>query len=566
MNGKEITNKSHRKESSTCIRKYIWIMVAFWTVFVGVLCLWNLHNHKQKILEIARNHLDAAFEKDIVYRRWAADHGGVYVPVSEQTPPSPYLSHIKERDITTPSGRRLTLVNPAYMTRQVQELGTEQYGLKGHITSLNPIRPKNAPDPWETESLKAFEDVATQACSVEQIDGQEYMRMMRPMITEQRCLKCHASQGYKAGDIRGGVSVSIPMEPLWGISQGYTTSVIVGYSGIGVFGLVVIGLGGRYVRIRVTERERSVEDLERMFNMSGYMVCIADINGYFRKISPAFEETLGYTSQELLDKPFLDFVHPEDKTKTLDAIEEKLSKAAQSVTFENRYRCKDGSYKWLAWTSRPVVEEGITFAIAYDITDRKQAADALAESEKKYRLLADNTLDCIWQMDSELRFTYVNPAVFPMFGFTPEEWTGTLLANHCSSEETSKVGAIIAEELQKKETYGTTFEMWLDHKNGTNICCEIISNVIVDENGNPLRFQGTTRDMSERKKTEDKLNKTLTEIERFNKLMIGREGRVIEMKKEVNVLLAELDREPQYKSVLEDAKAVISSDISEKVV
>jgi len=201
-----------------------------------------------------------------------------------------------------------------------------------------------------------------------------------------------------------------------------------------------------------------------------------------------------------------------------------------------------------------------------EITRRKQAADALAESEKKYRLLADNTLDCIWQMDSELRFTYVNPAVFPMFGFTPEEWTGTLLANHCSSEEMSKVGAIIAEELQKKETYGTTFEMWLDHKNGTNICCEIISNVIVDENGNPLRFQGTTRDMSERKKTEDKLNKTLTEIERFNKLMISREGRVIEMKKEVNALLAELGREPRYKSVLEDAEAVISSDISEKGV
>ncbi len=201
-----------------------------------------------------------------------------------------------------------------------------------------------------------------------------------------------------------------------------------------------------------------------------------------------------------------------------------------------------------------------------EISERKQAMEALAESEKKYRLLADNTLDCIWQLDSELRFTYVNPAVFPMLGFTPEEWTGTLLANHCSSKEMSKVGAIMAEELQKKETYGTTFEMWLDHKNGTNICCEIIGNVIVDENGNLLRFQGTTRDVSERKKTEDKLNKTLAEIERFNKLMIGREGRVIEIKKEVNALLAELDREPQYKSVLEDTKAVISSDISEKEV
>lgn len=193
-----------------------------------------------------------------------------------------------------------------------------------------------------------------------------------------------------------------------------------------------------------------------------------------------------------------------------------------------------------------------------EISERKQVAESLRESEKKYRLLADNTLDCIWQMDSELRFTYVNPAVFPMLGFTPEEWTGTLLADHCSSEEMSKVGAIITEELQKKETYGTTFEMWVDHKNGTNICCEIISNVIVDENGNPLRFQGTTHDVSGRKKTEDRLNKTFAEIERFNKLMIGREGRVIEMKKEVNALLAELGREPQYQSVLENTETIAS--------
>jgi hypothetical protein len=90
--------------------------------------------------------------KDVVYRRWNAGHGGIYVPVTDETPPNPYLE-VPERDITTQSGVVLTLMNPAYMTRQVHELGAKAFGIQGHITSLNPIRPANAPDSWEARAL-----------------------------------------------------------------------------------------------------------------------------------------------------------------------------------------------------------------------------------------------------------------------------------------------------------------------------------------------------------------------------------------------------------------------------
>ena len=79
------------------------------------------------------------------------------MPITETTKPNPYLSHLKERDITTPSGRRLTLMNPDYMTRQVHELGRTFTGVQGHITSLRPLRPENAPDAWEAQALKAIE-------------------------------------------------------------------------------------------------------------------------------------------------------------------------------------------------------------------------------------------------------------------------------------------------------------------------------------------------------------------------------------------------------------------------
>lgn len=174
------------------LEHYVWVLAAVWTIVVAASLVWNLFQIKKEILEEARIQAQVAFEKDIVYRQWNAGHGGVYVPVTEETQPNPYLSDMPERDITTPSGKRLTLMNPAYMTRKVHELAKEKYRVLGHITSLNPIRPENAPDPWETKALQAFERGEIEISSVEEIEGKEYMRLMRPLIVEKECLKCHA--------------------------------------------------------------------------------------------------------------------------------------------------------------------------------------------------------------------------------------------------------------------------------------------------------------------------------------------------------------------------------------
>jgi len=104
-------------------------------------------------------------------------------------------------------------MNPAYMTRQVHELAKEAYNVHGHITSLKPIRPENAPDPWEVRALGFFEAGKEEVNSVEEIEGESYMRLMRPLMTEEDCLRCHVDQGYKLGDVRGGLSVAIPMAP-----------------------------------------------------------------------------------------------------------------------------------------------------------------------------------------------------------------------------------------------------------------------------------------------------------------------------------------------------------------
>ncbi len=248
---------------SAGLGRYVWVLAAVWTVVAGGSLVWNLLRVKQETLEEARTQARMIYAKDILYRRWVAGHGGVYVPVTAKTPPSPYLSRMPDHIITTPSGKQLMLINPAYMTRQVHEMAEAEYGIRGHITSLKPIRPQNAPDPWETKALQDFERGQKEVSSVEQIDGQEYMRLMRPFVTEKGCLKCHAAQGYREGDIRGGVSASVPMGPLKAIAGRTMLTLGTGHLFLWLMGVGGIVLGTQRLRRKESDRSTAAQALQK---------------------------------------------------------------------------------------------------------------------------------------------------------------------------------------------------------------------------------------------------------------------------------------------------------------
>lgn len=194
------------------IFKFILLPSIIFTCIIIANFLFNILMINQNKNKTIRNIALSNFNKDVASRLWGSMHGGVYVPKTKETKPNPFLSHLPERDISTPSGKQLTLMNPAYMIRQQMEFFYKNYGIKGHITSLNYFRPETAPDKWEIKALKEFEIGIDEVSSNSQIDGKKYFRLMRPLITENSCLKCHSNQGYKVGDIRGGVSIAIPTE------------------------------------------------------------------------------------------------------------------------------------------------------------------------------------------------------------------------------------------------------------------------------------------------------------------------------------------------------------------
>jgi hypothetical protein len=193
------------------IRKHVTIALVLWSIIIMISVSWNIYMNIHKTSELAILEARALFNKDKAFRFWGASHGGVYVPQTEKTPPNPFLSHIPDRDIITTSGKKLTLMNPAYMVRQMMETYEEVYGVKGHITSIIHFRPETAPDEWEKKALKHFEKGEKEVVEFTTINNKPFLRLMQPLYVKKSCLKCHGFQGYKDGDLRGGVSLSLPI-------------------------------------------------------------------------------------------------------------------------------------------------------------------------------------------------------------------------------------------------------------------------------------------------------------------------------------------------------------------
>ena len=134
---------------------------------------------------------------------------------------------------------------------------------------------------------------------------------------------------------------------------------------------------GTIIEVRgIAEERRAHRERERFFEISLDMLAISNMDGTFKRVNPAFTQTLGWTEEEMLSRPYFDFIHPDDVASTV-AEAQKLNEGARTLHFTNRYRCRDGSYKWLSWSSVPFVEENLIYAVAHDITEQRRQQQTL---------------------------------------------------------------------------------------------------------------------------------------------------------------------------------------------
>ncbi len=240
-------------------RKYAYIFLG-WTLLVIASLAWNLHQLGHTTLNTAATAARASLAKDIGLRNWASSHGGVYVSPTAHIPPNPYLK-VSDRDVVTTTGMVLTLMNPAYIVREVQQDFSGGVSIKSHLTSLKLFNPKNAPDEWETKVLKSFDQGNKEALEVSEIDGKPYLRLMLPLPITEGCLKCHNTQDYKIGDNRGGIGASVLLQPYTEVELVRSSELALSHGVIWLIGLLGMGFSYRREQSADAQREKAAEKI-----------------------------------------------------------------------------------------------------------------------------------------------------------------------------------------------------------------------------------------------------------------------------------------------------------------
>ncbi|MGX9725816.1 MAG: diguanylate cyclase [Candidatus Electronema sp. VV] len=357
------------------------------------LLLWALAKEERHLLEYARLEARANFNKDMALRAWAAKHGGVYVPAAPDTPPNPYLSHLPERDVLTTSGKRLTLMNPAYMLRQVMNDFSGQYGIRGRITSLRPLNPINAPDPWELRVLRQFEQGETEVSELTEIGGEPYLRYMRAFRTQDDCLKCHRHQGYKQGDVRGGIGVSVPLRPYMEIRQRATTVLAVSYGLLWLIGgaglLGVNRLVRKQILLRRGMEAELLKEKERLeLVLEGTGLGLWDWNPQTGQVvfDARWAEMLGCEPHEIAPnvESWQARVHPDDLPACIREIQAHLAGLTKYYSHIHRIRHQDGSWRYILDRGRIVAWDTAGRPLRFtgthtDVTRLKETENALRE-------------------------------------------------------------------------------------------------------------------------------------------------------------------------------------------
>ena len=327
----------------------IWVLIAAWLSLIGFSFFWQKTQHENAAIEFAYIEARSQFNKDLLFRRWASGHGGVYAPPTEKSPPNPYLAHIPGRDVTTQDGRKLTLINPAYMTRQVHELAAEQSGMRAHITSLKPIRPENAPDEWERKALGTFEKGQAEMVSREMMDGEPVYRFMRALLVEQSCLKCHAEQGYKVGDVRGGISATVSLTPYLEVVDKDFRSMLAAHLAIALVGL----FGIWWFFNRLTRAQRVLKQSEQRFH--SVLEAVDDAifihdaqTGKIEDVNQRMCEMYGFSREQACTKKIGDISENAGRYSEEQAFSRVvLAKTQGPQTFEWHARRASGELFWV---------------------------------------------------------------------------------------------------------------------------------------------------------------------------------------------------------------------------
>jgi diguanylate cyclase (GGDEF)-like protein len=301
------------------------------------------------------------YQQIMLTRHWNASFGGVYVRKLPGMETNRYLYEVGPGygkpstvvpEITDKKGNVYTLKNSALMSRELSELTAKNADFRFHLTSLKTINPNNAPDDFETRSLKQFETGLKETFEYNQDDGKNFFRFMAPIYVEQSCLGCHGFQGYKVGDVRGGLSLALPMDNELKLLNASRMQFIVAAAILLVLVILTIILGSRYVFTR---------PLRIMQHFASSMGKQQQLPGFLLKR----HDEVGLLAQELTDANATLLTQKEEIFKRTKQLERESHTDTLTGLYNSRYLFSEGARLYERWQ-----RDGVGIAVLMIDLDR----------------------------------------------------------------------------------------------------------------------------------------------------------------------------------------------------
>ncbi len=298
------------------------------------------------------------------------------------------------------------------------------------------------------------------------------------------------------------------------LPQALPTAMILGLSVIILWSLWLL-------RTHVRRRVQVEKERDRLFNLSLDILCIVGLDGGFRRCNPAFTRILGYRPEQLLGRALLDVVHSDDIPDTLEQMRRLAT--GQPTAFENRCRCADGTFKWLAWSINPVLEEQLVYAVAHDITGRKAAEDALRAESAFRKAMEESVITGMRAIDLSGRIIYVNSAFCRMVGFSQEELIGVTQPFPYWPEEDLDVCMRNLELTLAGKAPTSGFEMRIRRRDGMRLDARFYLSPLIDLTGKQTGWMASVTDITEPRRVREALEAAQ---ERFEAVLDGLDAAV----------------------------------------
>lgn len=475
-----------------------------WCVLIGICWYWNWEQIDDSITRIARAEAFASAGKDILYHKWSGMQGGVYIHPTKATPPSPYLSFLPEQTIHTIKGDELTLINPAYMVRQVNELSGKKSHSTSRLTSLHPLRPENSPDPWETSALKELQKHRTNGIYARQrVDGHDSLRIMRPMYVMKSCLKCHSKAGHpvQLNDLRGGISVSVDFLPYAQSISRERTRTDIAFVLLWLAGLSGLWLWYRKNEQVISELQTRDRQMHTLLAAAPGLICLKDKDGRWLEANKTVVDLFSLHDVNYHGKTDREIATIAD-SRFREAFclcaetDEQTWKAGKNQRIEEHFTTLDGRKKVYDIIKAPLFNQdgsrqGLV-VLGRDITELKKN-----EEQRQILISAiEQTAEAVAITDARGKVLYVNPACEKNSGYSKEE----LIGGNPRVFKSGEHDAAYYEELWKTIKAGRAWSGTIINrkKNGELFTEEMTISPVRNTDGEIVNFVAVKQDITEK--------------------------------------------------------------------